>query len=151
MRLFVLSLLAGLLAAFPITADAKVIFSAVCGDLRGMRVDMDPEDGAKPDKWKDELYPAGAPPKGTGTLKFVSDDTDNGLVRMSWSANTEALLPVVFKSDTQITLADVDETGVWLFSLYPRTDRVIVTRQTADSGPGIIGAVLVAKCEFSSR
>jgi len=60
-------------------------------------------------------------------------------------------LPVVFKSATQITVADVDRIGVWLFSLFPQTGKVIVTRQTTDPGPGTIGALLVGKCEFSDQ
>ncbi len=155
MRLFVISLIASFLAGFlsgiPVPADAKIVFSATCGDLKGHRVDMDPEDGSKPDKWKSELYPAGPPPEGTGMLKFQSDDTDTGHIRMSWTANTESLLPVVFKSDTQITVADVDEFGVWLFSLYYRTGKVIVTRQTTNPGPGAIGALVVGHCEFSDK
>ncbi len=151
MRLTALALLVGLLTGVSSPAEAKVVFRAVCGDINGMRVDMDHKDGSKPDQWKDERYPAGAPPKGTGTLKFVSDDTDTSHLRMSWTANEETLLPVVFKSDTQITVADVDKIGVWLFSLFPRTGKVIVTRQTTDPGPGTIGALLAGKCEFSSQ
>ena len=70
---------------------------------------------------------------------------------MRWTAHSETLLPVVFKSDTQITVADVDEFGVWLFSLYYRSGKVIVTRQTTNPGPGAIGALLVGKCEFTGR
>ena len=151
MRLFALAFFVGLLTAIPLPADAKVVFSAECGHLKGMRVDMDPRDASKPYHWKDEHYPAGNPPEGTGTLKFVSDDTDTSHLRMSWTANTESLLPVVFKSDTQITVADVDEFGVWLFSLYYLTGKVIVTRQTTNPGPGAIGALVVGHCEFSDK
>ena len=132
-------------------AKADVVFRATCGDLKGSRVDMDPENGSKPDKWKSEHYPAGPPPEGTGALKFVSDDTDTGHVRMSWTANSETLLPVVFKSDTQITVADVDDFGVWLFTLYYRAGKVIVTRQTTNPGPGAIGALLVGECKFKGK
>jgi hypothetical protein len=140
-----------LVAWTPVPAQADVVFRATCGDLKGPRVDMDPENGSKPDKWKSEHYPAGPPPEGTGTLTFVSDDTDTGHVRMRWTANSETLLPVVFKSDTQITVADVDDYGVWLFSLYYRAGKVIVTRQTTNPGPGAIGTLLVGECEFVEK
>ena len=47
------------------------------------------------------------------------------------------------------TGADVDEFGVWIFSLYYRASKVIVTRQTTN--PGAVGALLTADCEFVGK
>ncbi|PPR59133.1 MAG: hypothetical protein CFH04_02060, partial [Alphaproteobacteria bacterium MarineAlpha3_Bin3] len=59
------------------------------------------------------------------------------------------LLPIVFKSETQISVADVDEFGVWIFSLYYRAGKVIVTRQTTN--PSAVGGLLTADCEFVGK
>ena len=37
--------------------------------------------------------------------------TDTGHIRVKWTSD-EQLLPIVFKSETQISVADVDEFGV---------------------------------------
>lgn len=150
MRLLALILFT-LITALPVQAEAKTIFRAECGDLRGQRVDMDPDGKHRKEDWKLEFYKAGPPPKGQGTLTFLSDDADTGHVRMSWTANTKQLLPVVFKSDFQISLADVDEFGVWIFTLIYRTGKVMVTRQTTNPGPGAIGALLVGDCVFKEK
>ena len=57
----------------------------------------------------------------------------------------------MFKSETQISVADVDDFGVWIFSLYFRAGKVIVTRQTTNPGPGAVGALLTADCEFVEK
>ncbi|NQU62497.1 MAG: hypothetical protein HQ512_15295 [Rhodospirillales bacterium] len=153
MRFLVLTLIA-LITALPATvtpAGAKTIFRAECGDLQGQRVHMDPSGKHRAEEWKPEFYRAGPPPQGQGTLTFLSDDADTGHVRMKWTANTEQLLPVVFKSDLQISLADVDEFGVWIFTLLYRADKIMVTRQTANPGPGVIGALLVGDCVFKEK
>ena len=109
-----------------------------------------PERKSNIEKWTPELYPAGPPPNGTGTLTFLSDSTDTGHIRVKWTSD-EQLLPIVFKSETQISVADVDEFGVWIFSLYYRAGKVIVTRQTTNPGPGAVGALLTADCEFVGK
>jgi len=38
--------------------------------------------------------------------------------------------------------------GVWIFSLFYRAGKVLVTRQTTNPGPGAVGALLTADCEF---
>ena len=131
-------------------ARADLVFRAECGSLKGHRVDMDPVGKTKRENWKLEYYKAGPPPKGQGTLTFVSDDTDNGHIRVKWS-NQEQALPIVFKSDAQITVADVDEFGVWLFTLYYQAGKVVVTRQTINPGPGAVGALLVGDCQLTGK
>ena len=131
-------------------AGADFVFRATCGSLKGHRVNMDADGKSKIENWNAELYPAGPPPKGTGTLTFLSDSTDNGHIRVKW-AGDEQLLPIVFKSETQISVADIDDFGVWIFSLYYRAGKVIVTRQTTNPGPGAVGALLTADCEFEGK
>ena len=135
-------------AASPVKAD--VVFRAECGSLKGHRVDMDPWGKKKDEDWKLEYYNSGPPPEGTGTLTFVSDDADHSHVTMKWS-NQEQLLPIVFKSDTQITVADVDDFGVWLFTLYYRAGKVMVTRQTTNPGPGAIGVLMTGDCDYTEK
>lgn len=131
-------------------AKADMVFRATCGSLKGHRVDMDPVGKTKREDWKLEYYRSGPPPEGQGTLEFVSDDTDNGHIRIKWS-NREQALPIVFKSDTQISIADVDDHGVWLFTLFYQAGKVMVTRQTTNPGPGAIGALLVGDCQFTGK
>ncbi len=150
MRLIVLSFLAALVSGFPLPAAAKVVFRAECGDLTGQRVDMDPNGKHTREDWKREAYRSGPPPEGQGTLKFLSDDTDSDRIRVEWSSQ-DKLLPVVFKSDTQISLADVDDFGVWIYTLYYRTGKVLVTRQTTNPGPGAIVAMLTGDCDFKEK
>ena len=82
--------------------------------------------------------------------EVLSASTDTGHIRVKWTSD-EQLLPIVFKSETQISVADVDEFGVWIFSLYYRAGKVIVTRQTTNPGPGAVGALLTADCEFVGK
>jgi hypothetical protein len=150
MRLIALSLFVALILGPPFPAAAKVVFRAECGDLTGQRVDMDPNGKHTREDWKPETYRAGPPPEGQGTLKFLSDDTDTSRIRVQWTSE-ERLLPVVFKSDTQISIADVDDFGVWIYTLYYRAGKVLVTRQTTNPGPGAIGALLTGDCEFKDH
>jgi len=104
----------------PTPVVAEVVFRATCGSLKGHRVNMDPLGKSNIEKWTPEFYPAGPPPKGTGTLTFVSDSTDTSHLRVKWTSD-EQLLPIVFKSEIQISVADVDEFGgLDLFPLLPR-------------------------------
>lgn len=142
----------GLAAAvsIPDPAAAKTVFHAVCGNLQGQRVDLDPNGINKRERWKPEFYRAGPPPDGQGTLEFVSEDTERDHVIMKWSGPAKAL-PIVYKSDSQISLADVDDSGVWIFTLLYRAGKLLVTRQTTSGGPGSIGALLTADCEFMPK
>ena len=56
-----------------------------------------------------------------------------------------------FKSDTQISIADVDDFGVWIYTLYYCAGNVMVTRQTTNPGPDTIGALLFADGEFKEK
>ena len=148
MRLFVLLLAAFLLMAPP--ARAKTVFHATCGDLRGQRVDMDPEGRTDREDWKNEFYKKDPPPDGQGTLEFIAEEEGTDRLIMKWSGPARSL-PIVFKSDTQISAADVDEFGVWIFTLYYRAGKVLVTRQTTNPGPGAVGAILVGNCVFEEK
>ncbi len=145
-----LGLTLGLALTWPSPAAAAIVFRAECGDLTGQRVDMDANGKHKREDWKPEFYRAGPPPLGQGTLKFISEDADANHVRVKWTSE-ERLLPVVFKSDTQISIADVDDFGVWIYTLYYRAGKVLVTRQTTNPGPGAIGALLTGDCEFEEK
>ena len=148
LKKFVIAAAVSTFAWTPSPAGADVVFHATCGSLKGHRVNMDPNGKSNIEKWTPELYPAGPPPNGTGTLTFLSDSTDTGHIRVKWTSD-EQLLPIVFKSETQISVADVDEFGVWIFSRYYRAGKVIVTRQTTN--PGAVGALLTADCEFVGK
>ena len=150
LKKFVIAAAVSAFAWTPSPAGADVVFRATCSSLKGHRVNMDPNGKSNIEKWTPELYSAGPPPNGTGTLTFLSDSTDTGHIRVKWTSD-EQLLPIVFKSETQISVADVDEFGVWIFSLYYRAGKVIVTRQTTNPGPGAVGAVLTADCEFVGK
>lgn len=154
MRVFV-SILAAAVASplllSPAPAGAKTVFHAVCGNLRGQRVDMDPDGGSKKEDWKYEFYKSGPPPEGVGTLEFVAEDTDTDHIIIKWTRHEARAVPVAFRSHNQISLADVDEFGIWIFTLYPRAGKVMVTRQTANVGPGAIGALLVGNCDFEAE
>ena len=114
LKKFVITAAVSTFAWTPSPAGADVVFHATCGSLKGHRVNMDPNGKSNIEKWTPELYPAGPPPNGTGTLSFLSDSTDTGHIRVKWTSD-EHLLPIVFKSETQISVADVDEFGVWIF------------------------------------
>ena len=116
LKKFVIAAAVSAFAWTPSPAGADVVFHATCGSLKDHRVNMDPNGKSNIEKWTPELYPAGPPPNGTGTLTFLSDSTDTGHIRVKWTSD-EQLLPIVFKSETQISVADVDEFGVWIFSL----------------------------------
>lgn len=149
--LFIVAAL-GLTAALtlPGPAAAKTVFHAVCGNLQGHRVDLDPDGVNRRERWKPEFYRAGPPPDGQGTLEFISEDSERDHVIIKWSGPPRAL-PIVYKSDSQISLADVDDSGVWIFTLLYRAGKVMVTRQTTTGGPGSVGALLIADCEFKSK
>ena len=144
----VFAALASLPAASP--AGAKTVFHAVCGDLKGQRVDLDPGGFSKRENWKPEVYRAGPPPYGQGTLEFVSEDSEKDHVIIKWSGPARSL-PIVYTSDSQISLADVDESGVWIYTLLYRAGKVLITRQTTAGGPGTIGALLVADCVYKEK
>lgn len=148
--LFLPIALGALVAAMP-PAGAKTIFHATCGSLHGRRVDMDPDGPSKKEDWKDEFYKSGPPPDGTGTLEFISDDDDRDRLLMRWTEHEARSLPIVYRSESQITVADVDEFGVWMFTLYYRAGKVLVSRQTTNPGPGAIGAILVGACRFAEK
>jgi hypothetical protein len=138
------------LAFQPAPAGAKTIFHAVCGDLKGQRVDIDPGGFSNLNRWQSELYRGGPPPEGQGTLEFVSEDTERDHVIIKWSGPARAL-PIVFRSDAQISLADVDEAGVWIYTLLYRAGKVLISRQTTTGGPGTVGALLVGNCKFKDK
>ena len=108
LKKFVIAAAVSAFAWTPSPAGADVVFCAACGSLTGHRVNMDPNGKSNIEKWTPELYPAGPPPNGTGTLTFLSNSTDTGHIRVKWTSD-EQLLPIVFKSETQISVADVDE------------------------------------------
>ncbi len=151
MRVLALAILAiALAAAAPGPAAAKTVFHAVCGNLSGQRVDLDPDGVNKRERWKSEFYRAGPPPDGQGTLEFISEESERDHVIIKWSGPARSL-PIVFKNESQISLADVDESGVWIFTLLYRAGKVVVTRQTTAGGPGSVGALLTADCEFKTK
>ena len=127
---------------------AKTVFHATCGDLRGQRVDMDPDGRTEKEDWKYEFYKKGPPPDGQGTLEFIAEEEGADHLIMKWSGPARAL-PIVYRSDSQISAADVDEFGIWIFTLYYRPGKVLVTRQTTN--PGAIGAILVGNCAFEEK
>ncbi|MBI1985322.1 MAG: hypothetical protein HYS64_01310 [Rhodospirillales bacterium] len=131
-------------------ATAKTVFHAVCGSLQGQRVEMDPDGANRRETWRPDFYRAGPPPDGQGTLEFISEDSDRDHVGIKWGGPARAL-PIVYRSDSQISLADVDDSGVWIFTLFYRAGKVLVTRQTTTSGPGSVGALLTGECQFKPQ
>ena len=131
LKKFVIAAAVSAFAWTPSPAGADVVFRATCGSLKGHRVNMDPNGKSNIQKWTPELY---------------STDTDH--IRVKWTSD-EQLLPIVFKSETQISVPDVDEFRVRILSLYYRADKVIVTRQTTN--PGAVGALLTADYEFVEK
>lgn len=146
---------AALLAAGELTAAvdaprAEIVFRAVCGDLSGHRVDMSPTDPMGRARWRAELYRAGSPPQGQGTLELLSDDGHPDSIRVSWG-ETGRLLPVVYKSESQVSVADVDEFGVWIYSLYFRAGKIVVSRQTVGPLTGAVGALVQGDCDLRAQ
>jgi len=151
MRTALLAALAAAIAvAAPGAAQARTVFHAVCGNLQGQRVDLDPDGGNKLERWRPEFYRAGPPPDGQGTLEFISEDDERDHITIKWGGPPRSL-PIVYRSNGQISIADVDESGVWIFTLLYRAGKVMVTRQTTIGGPGTTGALLTADCEFKPR
>ena len=148
MRLLVPVLIAALFPLAAAPAQAKTVFHATCGDLRGQRVDMDPDGRTAKEDWKYEFYKQGPAPDGQGTLEFIAEEEGADHLIMKWTGPARSL-PIVFKSDSQISAADVDEYGVWMFTLFYRAGKVLVTRQTTN--PGAIGAILVGNCAFEEK
>ena len=93
LKKFVIAAAVSAFAWTPSPAGADVVFRATCGSLKGHRVNMDPNGKSNIEKWTPELYPAGPPPNGTGTLTFLSDSTDTGHIRVKWTSD-EQLLPI---------------------------------------------------------
>ncbi len=125
--------------------QGKIIFRAVCSDLRGHRVNMNPADPGGSERWHIEFYRSGPAPQ--NSLELLSDDAHLDSIRMTWGRD-QRFLPIVYRSDSQISVADVDEVGVWIFTLFFQTDKVLVSRQTATRATGAVGALVVGSCEI---
>ncbi len=69
-------------------ALAGTIFRAVCGEVAGQRVDVDPTGQSSIETWKRESY-ADVPGAGAGVLGFVSDDTHPDQIRVTWGNTKE--------------------------------------------------------------
>ncbi len=71
------AVLLAMVASIPLWAAApalaEVIFRAVCGEVAGQRVDVDPTGNTGIETWKRESY-ADVGGEGAGVLGFVSDD-----------------------------------------------------------------------------
>ncbi|MFQ5619354.1 MAG: hypothetical protein ACE5FR_10305 [Rhodospirillales bacterium] len=130
-------------------ARAGIIFRAVCGDVAGQRVDVDPTGESRIETWKRESY-ADVPGAGAGVLGFVSDDAHVDQIRVTWG-KSDQLLPIVYRSDDQISVADIDAYGVWIYTLLFRAGKVLISRQTSDLRFGAVGAMLTADCEFTAE
>ncbi len=97
---------------------------------------------------------AGAPPAyGVGGTPpggpFVSDDTHPDKIRVTWG-KSDHLLPIVQRNEGQISVADIDAYGVWIYTLLFRAGKVLISRQTSDPRVGAVGAMLTADCEFTA-
>jgi len=130
--------------------EPEVIFRATCGDLEGHRVDMSPTDPREQGRWRAEHYHAGAPPEGQGTLEFLSDDAHTDSVRVAWG-DEGRYLPIAFKSPGQISIADVDPYGVWIYTLFLHAEKVVVSRQTIGPYAGAVGALVQGTCELAGE
>ncbi len=129
-------------------ALAGTIFRAVCGEVTGQRVDLDPTKKTGIETWKRESY-ADVPGEGAGVLGFVSDDTYPDQIRVTWG-KADQLLPIVHRNEGQISVAEIDAYGVWIYTLLFRADKVLISRQTSDPRLGAVGAMLTADCEFTA-
>ncbi len=127
---------------------AGTIFRAVCGEVAGRRVDVDPTGETGIETWKRESY-ADVPGEGAGALGFVSDDTHPDRIRVTWGTSDQ-LLPVVHRNEGQISVADIDAYGVWIYTLLFRAGKVLISRQTSNPRFGAVGAMLTADCEFTA-
>ncbi len=133
---------------FPAPAVAGTIFRAVCGEVAGQRVDVDPTKETGIETWKRESY-TDLPGEGAGVLGFVSDDTHADQIRVTWG-KSDQLLPIVHRNEGQISVADIDEYGVWIYTLLFRAGKVLISRQTSDPRRGAVGAMLTADCAFTA-
>ncbi len=129
-------------------ARAEVIFRAVCGEVAGQRVDVDPTGKTGIETWKRESYAAVGGGGGTGALSFVSDDAHPDQMRVIWG-KSDQLLPIVHRNEGQVSVADIDEYGVWIYTLFFRAGKVLISRQTNNPRFGAVGALLTADCEFA--
>ena len=129
-------------------AVARTIFRAVCGEVAGQRVDVDPTGETGIETWKRESY-ADVPGEGAGVLGFVSDDTHPDQIRVTWG-KSDQLLPIVHRNEGQISVADIDAYGVWIYTLLFRAGKVLISRQTSDPRLGAVGAMLAADCKFTA-
>ena len=129
-------------------ARAEVIFRAVCGEVAGQRVDVDPTGKTGIETWKRESY-ADVGGEGSGALGFVSDDAHPDQIRVTWG-KSDQLLPVVHRNEGQISVADIDAYGVWIYTLLFRAGKVLISRQTSNPRFGAVGALLTADCEFTA-
>ncbi len=129
-------------------APAGTIFRAVCGEVAGQRVDVDPTKETGIETWKRESY-ADVPGEGAGVLGFVSDDTHPDQIRVTWGTSDQ-LLPIIHRKEGQISVADIDAYGVWIYTLLFRAGKVLISRQTSDPRFGAVGAMLTADCDFTA-
>ncbi len=143
-----LALLAGALVLAQAPARADVIFHAVCGDVTGHRVDMDPTGTTHAETWKAENYGPAAMEGGTGVLGFVADDSHPDTIRVTWG-KSDKHLPIVYKNESQISLAETDDNGIWIYTPYFRADKVLISRQTSEPRFGAVGSLLTADCTFT--
>lgn len=134
---------------FPAPAVAGTIFRAVCGEVAGQRVDVDPTKETGIETWKRESY-ADVPGEGAGVLAFLSDDTHPDQIRVTWG-KSDQLLPIVHRNEGQISVADIDAYGVWIYTLLFRAGKVLISRQTSDPRRGAVGAMLTADCAFTAN
>jgi hypothetical protein len=143
-----LAALAGVLVLAAVPARAEVVFRAVCSDVTGHRVDMDPTGTTHAETWKAENYGPAAMDGGTGVLGFVSDDAHPDTIRVTWGKSDQRL-PIVYKNEGQISLAETDANGIWIYTLYFRADKVLISRQTNEPRFGAVGSLLTADCVFT--
>ncbi len=149
---FLPAVLLAMVASIPFSgaapALAGTIFRAVCGEVAGQRVDVDPTKETGIETWKRESY-ADVPGEGAGVLGFVSDDTHPDQIRVIWG-KSDQLLPIVHRNDGQISVADIDAYGVWIYTLLIRAGKVLISRQTSNPRFGAVGAMLTADCDFKA-
>ncbi len=151
-RPFLPAVLLAMVASIPFPGAAPAlagsILRAVCGEVPGQRVDLDPTKKTGIETWKRESY-ADVPGEGAGVLGFVSDDTYPDQIRVTWG-KSDQLLPIVHRNAGQISVAEIDAYGVWIYTLLFRAGKVLISRQTSDPRVGAVGAMLTADCEFAA-